>query len=284
MHKKTDDTTATRITTDDIRTAKDRAEPLVCLTAYTARIAQILDAHCDLLLVGDTMGMVLYGMDNTRGVTLDMMINHGKAVMRGSRKACVIVDMPFGTYEDGPEQALTNARRIMEETGCAGVKLEGGAAFAPTIQTLVSQGIPVIAHIGLLPQSVEDASGFRVQGKSDDDRQQLLMDAQAVEEAGASAIVIEATIDSVAALITRTVSVPTIGIGASPECDGQILVTEDMLGITGDHVPKFVKQYACVSEEIGKAVSLYARDVRTRAFPGADNLYTRPARAKEKAS
>lgn len=283
MYKKTDTSTA-RITIDHIRTAKNRAEPLVCLTAYTARIAQILDVHCDLLLVGDTMGMVLYGMDNTRGVTLDMMINHGKAVIRGSRKACVIVDMPFGTYEDGPEQALASARHIMEETGCAGVKLEGGAAFAPTIQTLVSHGIPVVAHIGLLPQSVEDASGFRVQGKSDDDRQQLLKDAKAVEEAGASAIVIEATIDNVAALITRTVSIPTIGIGASPECDGQILVTEDMLGITGDHVPKFVKHYAQISEDIEKAVALYAQEVRTRAFPGEDNLYTRPAPLKEKAS
>ncbi|MEZ5918603.1 MAG: 3-methyl-2-oxobutanoate hydroxymethyltransferase [Alphaproteobacteria bacterium] len=284
MHKKTDDT-AIRITTNDIRAVKTLAEPLVCLTAYTARIAQILDAHCDLLLVGDTMGMVLYGMDNTRGVTLDMMINHGKAVMRGSEKACVIVDMPFGTYENSPEQALASARRIMEETGCGGVKLEGGAAFAPTIKTLVSQGIPVVAHIGLLPQSVEDASGFKVQGKSDDDQQQLLEDAKAVEEAGAFAIVIEATIDSVAALITRTVSVPTIGIGASPECDGQILVTEDMLGITGDHVPKFVKHYAQISEDIEKAVALYAQEVRTRAFPDIKNLYTQPAaRLKEKAS
>lgn len=266
-----------RKTTADIKAFKDSAEPLVCLTAYTARIAQILDRHCDLLLVGDTMGMILYGMENTRGVTLDMMINHGKAVMRGSERACVIIDMPFGTYEGSPEQALKNAQRVMDETGASGVKLEGGADFADTIALLTQNNIPVIGHIGLLPQSVEDASGFRVQGKSDEGQEQLLADARAVEAAGASAIVIEATIDNVATEITQQVGVPTIGIGASAACDGQILVTEDMLGITGDNVPKFVKQYARVSEGIEQAVSSYAADVRSRAFPAEAQLYKKKA-------
>lgn len=246
---------------------------MVCLTAYTARIAQILDTHCDLLLVGDSMGMVLYGMDSTRGVTLDMMINHGKAVMRGSEKACVIVDMPFGTYEDSPEQALGNAQRIMDETGCAAVKLEGGADFAPTVAHLVQAGIPVVGHIGLMPQSVTEPSGFRVKGRKDDVAAQLIEDAKAIEAAGASAVVIEATIESVAAEMTKAVSIPTIGIGASAECDGQILVTEDMLGITGDHVPKFVKQYAHVSNGIEAAVAQYAQDVRSGAFPEDAQVY-----------
>ncbi|MEZ5814776.1 MAG: 3-methyl-2-oxobutanoate hydroxymethyltransferase [Alphaproteobacteria bacterium] len=260
-------------TIQDIKAYKGKGEPLVCLTAYTARVAQILDRHCDLLLVGDSLAMVLYGMDNTRGVTLDMMINHGKAVVRGAKDTCVIVDMPFGTYEDSADQALSNARRVMAETGCAGVKLEGGERIAPTIERLVSAGIPVVGHIGLLPQSVSEASGFKVQGRTDDGQAQLLNDARAVERAGASAIVIEATIDSVAAAITGAVGIPTIGIGASAACDGQILVTEDMLGITGEHVPKFVKQYAQVSESIERAVENYAQEVRSRAFPGEANIY-----------
>ncbi len=265
--------TIKRKTIPEIKAHKHSAEPLVCLTAYTARIAQILDKYCDLLLVGDTMGMILYGMDNTRGVTLDMMINHGQAVMRGSKRACVIVDMPFGTYEDNKEQALENARRVMDQTGCAGIKLEGGADFAPTIAHLVAHNIPVVAHIGLLPQSVEEASGFRVQGKSDETQAQLLEDAKAVEEAGAFAVVIEATLDSAADKITSAINIPTIGIGASSNCDGQILVTEDMLGITGDHVPKFVKQYASLSEIIEDATKNYADEVRQRSFPALENLY-----------
>jgi 3-methyl-2-oxobutanoate hydroxymethyltransferase len=260
-------------TIQDIKAYKGKDEPLVCLTAYTARVAQILDRYCDLLLVGDSLAMVLYGMENTRGVTLDMMINHGKAVVRGAKDTCVIVDMPFGTYEDSADQALSNARRVMEETGCAGVKLEGGAALAPTIERLVSAGIPVVGHIGLLPQSVSEASGFKVQGKTDSGQAQLLKDARAVEAAGAAAIVIEATIDSVAAAITGAVGIPTIGIGASAACDGQILVTEDMLGITGEHVPKFVKQYAQVSDSIERAVESYAQEVRSRTFPGEANIY-----------
>ncbi|MCB1531907.1 MAG: 3-methyl-2-oxobutanoate hydroxymethyltransferase [Alphaproteobacteria bacterium] len=263
-----------RITIEDIRSAKGRDEPLVCLTAYTARVAQILDQYCDLLLVGDSMGMVLYGMEGTRGVTLDMIINHGQAIMRGSKRACVVLDMPFGTYEDDPANALKNAKRLMNETGASAVKLEGGADLAPTIKHIVDAGIPVMAHIGLLPQSVEEPGGFRVQGKTEDTQEQLLQDARAVEQAGAFAMVIEATLDAAADKITQAVSIPTIGIGASPNCDGQILVTEDMLGITGDYVPKFVKQYANMSEIMDDAAKHYAQEVRTRRFPAKDHLYT----------
>lgn len=269
-----------RKTIDQIKNHNSAEQPLVCLTAYTARIAEILDEHCDLLLVGDSMGMVLYGLDSTRGVTLDMMINHGQAVMRGSKQACVIVDLPFGTYEDSPEQALASARRVMDETGCNGVKLEGGADFAPTIKLLVENGIPVVGHVGLLPQSVTDPSGFRVKGRKDDVAEQLIEDTKAVEAAGASAVVIEATIESVSVAMTEAVSIPTIGIGASAQCDGQILVTEDMLGITGDHVAKFVKQYAQVSKGIEAAVKGYASDVRARKFPEEAQVY----KIKKKAS
>ena len=264
-------------TITDIKAYKNQAEPLVCLTAYTARVAQILDPHCDLLLVGDSMGMVLYGIDSTRGVTLDMIINHGRAVVGGAEHACVVVDMPFGTYEDSPEQALANAQRVMDETGAQGVKIEGGEAFAPTVKLLVDHGIPVIGHIGLMPQSVTEPSGFRVQGKTDGSVEQLLADAKTLESAGASAIVIEATVEDVSTLITQAISIPTIGIGASVTCDGQILVTEDMVGITGKHVPKFVKQYANVSEIIEQAVADYAADVRSRTFPGDAQLYKKKA-------
>lgn len=263
-----------RKTIAEIRDHKGSAQPLACLTAYTARVAQILDQYCDLLLVGDSMGMVLYGMENTRGVTLDMIINHGQAIMRGSQKACVILDMPFGTYEDDKDIALTNAKRLMDETGASGVKLEGGADLAPTIKHIVDAGIPVMAHIGLLPQSVTDAKGFRVQGKTDEAQAQLLKDANAVEDAGAFAVVVEATMHEAADKITQAISIPTIGIGASQNCDGQIMVTEDMLGITGDLVPKFVKQYASMSEIMDEAARAYADDVRSRRFPASDHIYT----------
>lgn len=266
-----------RKTLDDIKTRKSQPEPLVCLTAYTARIAELLDPHCDLLLVGDSMGMVLYGIENTRSVSLDMMINHGRAVVGGSEKACVIIDMPFGTYEDSPDQALENAQRVMDETGAQGVKIEGGAEFAPTVELLVKNGIGVVGHIGLMPQSVTEASGFKVQGKTEDSAEQLIADAKALESAGASAFVIEATIESVSQAITDAVSIPTIGIGASAACDGQILVTEDMVGITGTHVPKFVKQYGNVSDVIESAVKAYADDVRSRAFPTEQQIYKKKA-------
>lgn len=266
-----------RTTIADIKAHKNRAEPLVCLTAYTARVAQLLDPHCDLLLVGDSMGMVLYGMDSTQGVSLEMMINHGRAVVSGSARACVVVDMPYGTYEDSPAQALANARLVMEETSCDAVKLEGGAAMAATIETLVSAGVPVVGHIGLMPQSVTAEAGFKVKGRSAESEAQLLSDAKAIEAAGVSAFVIEATMEPVAAAITRAVNVPTIGIGASVACDGQILVTEDMVGITGGHVPKFVKQYAQVGEMISEAAARYAADVRARAFPEDAQIYRKKA-------
>ena len=263
----------TRKTIEEIKAHKGKDEPLVCLTAYTMRVAQLLDQHCDLLLVGDSMGMVLYGMDSTQGVDLDMIIRHGKAVMRGSQKACVIVDMPFGSYEDSPEQALTNALRVMNGTGAYGVKLEGGEAMAKHVKTIVDAGIPVIGHVGLLPQTAAEDGGFRVKGRTDDGREQIIKDAQAIEEAGASAIVVEAVVEPVAAAVTEATRVPVIGIGASRACDGQILVTEDMVGITGDHVPKFVKQYAQVSNEIARAAEEYAADVRARRFPFDENTY-----------
>ena len=266
-----------RKTLKDIKTHKSKNEPLVCLTAYTARVAELLDPHCDLLLVGDSMGMVLYGMDGTRGVSLDMIINHGKAVAGMAKQSCVIVDLPYGTYEDSAEQALTSAKRVMEETGADGVKLEGGQDFAATVKLLVDNNIPVMGHIGLMPQSVTDAKGFRVQGKDEDGLNTLIEDAKALEEAGADAIVIEATIESAAVAVTEAIGIPTIGIGASAACDGQILVTEDMVGITGHHVPKFVKQYADVSGEIERAAKAYAADVRARAFPTEDQIYKKKA-------
>ena len=265
----------TRKTIEQIKAQKESGEPIVCLTAYTMRVAQLLDEHCDLLLVGDSMGMVLYGMDSTQGVDLDMIIRHGQAVMRGSEQACVIVDMPYGSYEESVEQALENARAVMDATGAAAVKLEGGESMAPQVQALVDVGIPVIGHIGLLPQTAQDNGGFRVQGRSEDSQEQILKDAKAIEEAGASAIVVEAVMEDLAVTITESIGVPIIGIGASRGCDGQVLVTEDMVGITGDHIPKFVKQYANVSGEISRAAEEYAADVRARRFPFDENVYRR---------
>lgn len=262
-----------RKTWQEIKSVKSTQTPLVCLTAYTAPIAKILDKHCDLLLVGDTLGMVMYGMDSTREVSVEMMIEHGKAVMRGSQQACVIIDLPFGSYERSPEQALQTARRIIDETGASGVKLEGGAPLAPSIKAIVDDGIPVVAHIGLLPQSVQTPEGFRVQGRQESDIARLMDDARTVEDAGAFAVVIEATVESVASQITKALHVPTIGIGASVECDGQILVIDDMLGLLQGHTPKFVRQYANLAEVVDKAAASYAADVRGRAFPSAEYVY-----------
>ncbi len=263
-----------RKTIPDIRAAK-ASTPLVCLTAYTAPMARILDRHADLLLVGDSIGNVLYGLENTLAVDLEMMIRHGHAVVRASSSACVIIDMPFGTYEESPELAYRNAARVMKETGCDGVKLEGGQDMAATIAHLASRNIPVMAHIGLQPQSVLKDGGYKIKGRTIDEEKRLLADAKAVEQAGAFAVVIEGTIEDVAAKITKSVSIPTIGIGASASCDGQVLVTDDMLGLT-DRVPKFVKKYANLSADIEKAAAQYAKDVCARKFPGAEHLYTRP--------
>ena len=262
-----------RNTIEEIRAHKGKPAPLVCLTAYTMRVAQLLDPHCDLLLVGDSMGMVLYGMDSTQGVELDMIIRHGQAVMRGSSQACVVVDMPYGSYEESADQALNNARRIIEETNADAVKLEGGVDMAAHVKALVDSGIAVVGHVGLLPQTAQDDGGFRVKGRDENAAVQIIKDAKAIEAAGAAAIVLEAVIEPLAMRVTDAVGVPVIGIGASRACDGQILVTEDMVGITGDHVPKFVKQYAQVSADIARAAEEYATDVRARRFPFDENTY-----------
>lgn len=265
-----------RITVPQIAAHKNREKPLVCLTAYTAPMAKILDTHVDLLLVGDSLGMALYGMENTLGVDLDMMIRHGQAVMRSVKNACVIVDLPFGSYEESPAHALRSAMRVMKETGCDGVKLEGGSEMAETIKYLTARNIPVMAHIGLLPQSVVKEGGYKVKGRQADEAQKIIKDAKAVESAGAFAVVIEGTIEDVAAEITRTINIPTIGIGASPACDGQILVTEDMIGLLDGKPAKFVKEFAKVRDVIGEAAAAYSEAVRTRSFPAAEQTYTRP--------
>ena len=248
-------------------------DPLVVLTAYTAPMARLLDPHVDCLMVGDSVGMVLYGMDTTLGVTLDMMIAHGRAVVRASQSALVVVDMPFGSYQESPELAFRNAARILAETGAQAVKLEGGREMAATIAFLAARGVPVMGHVGLMPQSVNGFGGFRAQGRTDVEEARILTDALAVAEAGAFSIVIEGTYESVARKVTAQIPVPTIGIGASPDCDGQVLVTEDMLGLAGELVPRFVKRFASLDEKVEKAVKTYAHDVRSRAFPTAAQCY-----------
>ncbi|MDX2028832.1 MAG: 3-methyl-2-oxobutanoate hydroxymethyltransferase [Alphaproteobacteria bacterium] len=245
---------------------------IVCLTAYTTSVARLLDPHVDMILVGDSVGMVVYGFDNTLSVTLDMMIAHGAAVMRGSSRAVVIVDLPYGTYEESPEQALRSASRVMQETGCSAVKLEGGAEMAPTVARLVKEGIPVVGHIGLMPQSIEKIGGFKVQGRDEAQAEKLKGDARAIAEAGAFAIIVEGTVEPVAKDITQSISIPTIGIGASVACDGQILVTDDILGLTGKSL-RFVKRYAGLDEAISKAAENYAADVRARRFPGPEHCF-----------
>ncbi|MCH2275855.1 3-methyl-2-oxobutanoate hydroxymethyltransferase [Thalassospira sp.] len=270
-----------RITVPEIR-ARKGAEPVVCLTAYTTPMAQRLDEHCDLLLVGDSLGMVVYGMESTLAVTVDMMINHGKAVMRGSSNACVIVDLPFGSYQESKEQAFRTASRILAETGCTGVKLEGGAELADTIAFLSQRGIPVMAHIGLMPQQVNTMGGFKSQGRGDDAAAKVLADAKAVAQAGAFSVVVEGTVEAVARRITTEIDIPTIGIGASVACDGQVLVTEDILGMFSDFTPKFVKRYANLGDQISKAVESYATEVRTRQFPTDDHCFgvTKPGKLR----
>lgn len=261
-----------RISVPDIRGRKG-GEPIVCLTAYTAPMAKLVDPHVDLILVGDSLGMVLYGFDTTLPVTLDMMIAHGAAVVRGSKQACVIIDMPFGSYQESREQAFRSAARAMTQTGASGVKLEGGAEMAETVAFLVQRHVPVLGHVGLMPQSVKAAGGYRAQGKTADDAARILCDAEAVAEAGAFAVVIESTWEPVARDITSKLGVPTIGIGASNACDGQILVTEDMIGLFSDFTPKFVKRYADLSGDIGAAVTSFAADVRARRFPGPEHCF-----------
>jgi len=264
-----------RLTVPALRRRKQdgvTAEPIVALTAYTARQAQLLDAHCDLLLVGDSLGQVIYGLPSSVPVTLEMMAAHGAAVVRGSYHAVVIVDMPFGSYEASPEQAFANAARLLKETGCAGVKLEGGAAMAPTAAFLTQRGIPVIGHVGLTPQAVNVLGGYGARGRSDAEAAKIVSDAQALAEAGAFAIVVEGVIEPIAIAVTRAVACPVIGIGASAQCDGQILVAEDMLGMF-ERVPRFVKRYDEIAQVISGAAERYAAEVRARAFPGPDQTY-----------
>ncbi len=260
-----------RKTVKDIAAAKGDT-PLVCLTAYTAPMAQIMDPFCDVLLVGDSLGMVVHGLPSTVGVTMEMMILHGQAVMRSSTQAFVVVDMPFGSYETSANQAFLNAARLMKETGCQAVKIESGAYAAEQISHLVARGVPVMGHVGLRPQAVNVAGGFRARGRTDEGRERVMTEAVAADEAGAFAIVIEGVAEDLAQEITATVNCPTIGIGASPVCDGQILVTEDMLGLF-EWTPKFVRRYGDLRGLVEKAVSAYADDVRGREFPAKAETY-----------
>lgn len=253
--------------------ARKGGTPIVCLTAYTTPVARLLDPHVDLLLVGDSLGMVIYGLESTLPVTVDMMINHGAAVVRGADHACVVVDLPFGSYQASPAQAFEASARILAETGCDAVKLEGGAEMAPTVEFLVARGVPVMGHVGLRPQSVRVLGGFSVQGRDDAAARQIVHDAKTLEKAGAFAIVVEGTIESVARTVTRAVSVPTIGIGASAACDGQVLVSDDMLGLFTEFTPRFVKRYAALAEQIDSAVRAFADDVRARRFPADEHCF-----------
>jgi 3-methyl-2-oxobutanoate hydroxymethyltransferase len=260
-----------RLTAPDIR-ARKGGSPIVMLTSYHAHTARILDRHCDVILVGDSLGMVMHGLETTVPVTLDMMILQGHAVMRGSKHALVVVDLPFGSYEVSKEQAFMAAARVLKETGCGAIKLEGGQRMAETIRFLAERGVPVMAHVGLTPQSVNALGGFRAQGRDRGDWAPIEADARAVAEAGAFSVVIEAVAEPLAAEITREIAIPTIGIGASATCDGQVLVLEDMLGLS-PWVPKFVKRYTTLGPSIEAAVSAYADEVRSRAFPGPANVY-----------
>ncbi|WP_281966638.1 3-methyl-2-oxobutanoate hydroxymethyltransferase [Roseovarius nanhaiticus] len=255
----------------DIRAMKGSA-PIVSLTAYTTPMARMMDAHCDFVLVGDSVGMVLHGLTSTTGVTMEMMILHGQAVARGLDKAMMVIDMPFGTYEEDPAHAMRNAVRLMRETGAAAVKLEGGAHMAETIAFLTARGVPVMAHIGLTPQSVGTLGGYKVQGRGHSARL-LSEDARAVTEAGAFAIVIEKVPAGLADRITADIAIPTIGIGASAGCDGQVLVVDDMLGLFTAFKPKFVKRYATLGEDGEAAIKAYAAEVRARTFPAAEHLF-----------
>src|SRR5690242_14571849 len=258
-----------RLTAPDIR-ARKGGEPIVMLTAYHAHTAALADKHCDVILVGDSLGMVMHGMESTVPVTLDMMILQGHAVMRGSKRALVVIDMPFGSYEASREQAFMSAARILKKTGCGAVKLEGGRRMAETIAFLTERGVPVMAHVGLTPQSINALGSFRAQGRDEADWARIEDDALAVAQAGAFSVVIEAVAEPLARKLTQAVEIPTIGIGASAACDGQVLVMEDMLGLS-PRVPKFVKRYGDLGPGIDKAIAAYAADVRSRAFPGPEH-------------
>lgn len=263
---------------DDIRAAKG-GTPLVSLTAYTTPMAEMMDAHCDFVLVGDSVGMVLHGLPSTLGVTMEMMIMHGQAVARGLTSAMMVIDMPFGSYEESPQQAFANAAQLMAETNAGAVKLEGGVTMAETIAFLVARGIPVMAHIGLTPQSINTLGGYKVQGRGDA-RAMLMADAQAVSDAGAFAVVLEKVPAGLADEVTAQVEIPTIGIGAGAGCDGQILVVDDMLGLFTAFKAKFVKRYAHLADDGKAAIAAYAEDVRARAFPAQEHTFADEVPAK----
>jgi 3-methyl-2-oxobutanoate hydroxymethyltransferase len=260
-----------RLTAPDIA-ARKGGEPIVSLTSYHAHTAAIADRYVDFMLVGDSLGMVMHGFESTLPVPLDLMILHGRAVMRGAKRALVVVDMPFGSYEESPAQAFRNAARVVKETECGAIKLEGGKRMAETIRFLTERGIPVMAHVGLTPQSINVLGSFKTQGRSRDQWAAIEEDAQAVADAGAFAVVLEAVVEPLAQKITKAVAIPTIGIGASAACDGQILVMEDMLGLS-PRVPRFVKEFGEVGKAIERAISSYAEEVRARRFPAAENTY-----------
>ena len=264
-----------RLTVPMIRERKvegTTAEPIVMLTAYTARQAQLLDPHCDILLVGDSLGQVIYGLPSTIPVTMEMMANHAAAVVRGSYHSVVVVDMPFGAYEASPQEAFAAASHLLKASGAAAVKLEGGEAMAETVAFLSQRGIPVMGHVGLTPQAVNVLGGYRARGRSDAEAEKIVSDAAALDEAGAFAIVVEGVLEPIAIEVTRRVACPTIGIGASAQCDGQVLVTEDMLGMF-ERVPRFVKRYNDIAATIADTAEKYAAEVRDRSFPGEDQLY-----------
>ena len=265
-------TSSKKLTALSLAGRRGSTPPIVGLTAYTAPMAQAMDPHVDFILVGDSLAMTIYGESSTVGVDLDTMIRHGRAVVRACDHACVVVDLPFGSYQASPEQAFHSASRILMETGCDAVKLEGGAEMAETVQFLSQRGIPVLGHIGLMPQSVNQY-GFRAQGKTDAEAKRIMKDAKAIADAGAFAVVIEGTVESVARKVTKAIPIPTIGIGASPACDGQILVTEDLVGLFKEFTPKFVKRYSELGQGIAEAAKEYAKDVRTGRFPGPEHCF-----------
>lgn len=253
--------------------AKKGKEPIVSLTAYTTPMAQLMDDHVDLILVGDSLGMVIYGLETTLPVTTEMMIAHGQAVMRGAKKACVMVDLPFASYQESPQQAFRTASRILQETGAAAVKLEGGEEMAETVAFLTQRNIPVCGHVGLMPQAVQMMGGFKVAGKNDTSVQKVIRDSHAIANAGAFAVVLEGVIEPIAATITQQLAIPTIGIGASPACDGQVLVCDDVLGVFQGFKPKFVKRYAQVGQIMQDAMKEYAEEVRARTFPSMEYCF-----------
>jgi 3-methyl-2-oxobutanoate hydroxymethyltransferase len=267
-----------RLTAPDIR-ARKGGEPIVALTSYHAHTARLVDRYCDVILVGDSLGMVMHGLETTVPVTLDMMILQGHAVMRGSKRALVVVDMPFGSYEQSKEQAFASCARVLKETHCGAIKLEGGRRMAETIAFLVERGVPVMGHVGLTPQSINTIGSFRAQGRDEADWEPIEADAMAVADAGAFAVVIEAVAEPLGRRISGQVPIPTIGIGASPACDGQILVLEDMLGLS-PRVPKFVKRYGELGPGIEAAIAAYAKEVRSRAFPGPEHVYAMRQKAR----